>query len=531
MTELQWRLNVYAPTGAFVRTIYRDQSAVLSDGFRMSLTPNGDCREMSFRARGSPGSDRPNWGLTPLQAVQFEILNGGAYVPLFYAQIRMGGNQQDTNGESYTLRSLALRLKAVTLPDGFKTPQQPAHLTVRTAIQAVIASEQLGSPSLIVYDESLIPDLGFDCREVANGNRQNPYALLEQIVQDGAGLGVSVVFGVRPDRKFYCQVAKTDTLTLSDSETRRTIWKAPVAETPITSVLWFLGKRSDGSPLNYQSYRMPNDPYGEWTHPQPIDASLIPYITAAFTATANDGTSAGEVTLNSSQLAPLTDVSDNGNTLTVYAESDSGNVTITQTLTAGATRHTIEVTWINGDIALNKVVVNQGGTLTTYTATQLRAQGYGGVGYVLFRSDAYAPVPLVLYDLAPGTVITYSGYSLPTADADQRRVSVVLNTSHPEIPNALELDRAAQNYYVIPASDPADIELQAFRTPSELAGRVEVGSYNRAVDAWEYRLSSKDGLILAAQTGQADDPNRKAQADLIKYRDSQSVITSITART
>ena len=95
---LLWRLKVWTPVGVGPRTIERDNSFVSGAGLRMQVTPNGDSREATFKAKGS------GILIPPLSAVQFEYHNGTAYVPLFYGQVRVGGNSRDVVGEEYTLR-------------------------------------------------------------------------------------------------------------------------------------------------------------------------------------------------------------------------------------------------------------------------------------------------------------------------------------------------------------------------------------------------------------------------------------------
>ena len=51
-------------------------------------------------------------GIGPLDAVQIAY-NG---TPIFYGEVRVGGNPQDVDGHQFTLRSLALRLKEVVIP-------------------------------------------------------------------------------------------------------------------------------------------------------------------------------------------------------------------------------------------------------------------------------------------------------------------------------------------------------------------------------------------------------------------------------
>ena len=100
----------------------------------------------------------------------------------------------------------------------------------------------------------------------------------------------------------------------------------------------------------------------------------------------------------------------------------------------------------------------------------------------------------------------------------------------PERLNTALLDRLARFHYNIPATAPADIELREFRPPSACAGYVTLNGWQSPVEAWEYRLSADRGMTVGVLAGQADDPNKLAQAELIKARDGRAVITAVTSR-
>ena len=126
---LDWKLNVWTPTGVGPRTIERDDSFIRSTGLRMKVTPEGDGLEASFDAQGK-GLQIP-----PLSAVQVVYRSGGVDIPVYYGQVRQGGNARDVHGERYVLRSLALKLKHAILPVTFSTPKQPAHSTMGAILQ------------------------------------------------------------------------------------------------------------------------------------------------------------------------------------------------------------------------------------------------------------------------------------------------------------------------------------------------------------------------------------------------------------
>ncbi|WP_019584667.1 hypothetical protein [Deinococcus apachensis] len=521
--DLTWRLHVWTPLGAGPRVIDRDESFILSEGLRMRVTPDGDCQEASFTAKGA-GIQIP-----PLSTVQFQYLNpqGNTWDNLFYGEVRQGGNKRDVLGEGYILRSLALRLREITLPVNFTTPKQAAHLTVRAVIQAAIGSSQLGTPSLIGYDPVLCPDLGFDCRPITRANGQDPYDVLEQIRQDGSGMGVQIAFGVNPDGMFFCAPARTFSVEVLDADLVDWKWLPPTAEKPCTVVEWYAGQRQDGEWFTYRSYSdqvgyygyrvqretAPNDPrlwlpaagaYGwytspaanTWTpvspqpsfNPGPLQDSQVSPTDPAITQTLP------------AAFGELRFTSDNPIHRVVYAGS-------ILSVTGSST----------GPVALRLVGITESGEGTTFRINE------HGAGYV--AATSYPLDEILGYGLR--TVALRNALAL----GDATSVNFSLQEFLPERLNTELLDRLAQSYYRLPAQEPADIEMNKYRTPDELGGRIVYGDYNHAVEAWEYRLTTERGLTLAALVGQADDPRLLAQAELIKDRDRRAVIQAITAPT
>ncbi|MFC4428024.1 hypothetical protein [Deinococcus navajonensis] len=503
MSPLQWRLQAWTPTGAGPRIIERDGSYIRSDGLRLPLKPEGEAGEGRFRAKGA------GILLPPLSAVQFEYLNGATWTPIYYGQVRIGGNSRDLYGEDYVLRSLSLRLGAVTLSPAFTTPEQPAHLTVRALIQDALPSLN----GLILYNEARCPDLGFNCRAVKNAHQQNPLALLEQIAQDGLKYGVNVRFGVGPDRTFFCVVAKADTLALTDADlSAPPVFKAPVAETPCTAVLWYVAKRPNGSWLTHESISPDAATLGKWVKPISLDPTINVWEAAPGTYTV---LTAGFPPVFSPKApqpgvdaAKLTDQAQGVNDPAVVL-NDSANFLMLQLESP----------------SMQRVVV---------TGSSARN------GTLLGFKDAGATTILGGNELARGSVI--QGTFLPPAgeavflmnalhsstDPDQ---TLTVQEFRPERINTTLLDALAAFHYSVPASDPADLTLKTFHPPAALTGQVSYGTYTRPVDAWEYRITGNRGLELAALTGQAEDPAALAQASLIKARDGKATIQALTAQT
>ena len=486
-----------------------DQSFVFRSGLRMQITPEGDCREATFMAKGA------GLGIGPLDAVQIAY-NG---TPIFYGEVRVGGNPHDVDGHQYTLRSLALRLREVVIPPGWSAPQQPAHLTVRSLLEAVL--DQLGGAISI----GTISDLGFNCRAIKNANQQNPYALLEQIASDGAGLGVKVRFGVNPNRQFFWVRAREDVAALTnDMLTGATRFTAPVAEAPCTAVLWFVAKRPDGSWLTHLSEAPEAAVYGRRVKALSLDASVNPWqvVTGSYSWLASIDYTTWTVPPNPPGVFAdvLTDglagPTDPAQTAQVSGEFGAlvftGDQPIQRVVYAGSV-------WSIPPKGVSSAVPSR----LTWSSTRepnLNRQIVGyGAGWA--SGVAYPPGNL------PAWVVAVSNSVAP---GDSTVTSFNTAEFRPERLNTALLDRLARFHYNIPASAPADIELREFRPPSACAGYVTLNGWQSPVEAWEYRLSADRGMTVGVLAGQADDPNKLAQAELIKARDGRAVITAVTSQ-
>lgn len=495
---LDWKLNVWTPTGTGPRTIERDHTFIRSTGLRMKVAPEGDGIEASFDAKGA------GLLIPPLSAVQVVHRSGGVETPVYYGQVRQGGNARDVHGERYVLRSLALKLKHAILPVTFSTPKQPAHLTMRAILQAVLP--QLDG--LILYDETLIPDLQFDALEIKAANAQPAWAFLERLQQDGKGLGVDVRLGVRADRKFYCQAARTDTLALTLEQLARVKWNAPEAEDPCTAVQWLIARRPDGSSwvthdsLNAAAITQ----HGHWTKPATPGANVKVLYSGegTYTATGSQEPLATDAD-KALRKAILTDGrrgSENGSWINL-------GVTSTLSLTLTGPADLVDLSGIStGQDAIRITRQDPGGPVTELY--QVTTQGeWGGVLQGPFLT---------------GTVFKVEGVSAqyPRAYVGEMRAEWL---------DRPLLDQLAEFHYRVPAVNPADLEVNAFLPPASLTGRVSAGTYENPVEAWEYRLSAATGLTTAALAGQADKPEDLARAALIRARDRDATLAALTAQT
>lgn len=528
---------------------------VFRSGVRLQVTPEGDCREATFTAKGQ------GVGLKPLDAVTISV-DG---TPLFYGEVRVGGNSADVNGHQFTLRSLALRLKEVVLPPNWSAPQQSANLTVRSLIEAVLP--QLGGTITIGTI-----NLPFNCRPIQNANQQNPYALLEQIAADGAGMGGDYRFGVNAQKEFFFVPQNTGSMGLSGNLTAGTRWTGPVAEAPCTAVLWYVAKSPAGDWLTYLSQSAFVSAYGMRVKPVSITNTYGLWKLAPYTMQVSDGTT----TLNNDAgvMTAMTDGTPRyigtatpgihespGSSVRINAETDNANVYLTQTLTQGAEYLRIDVAWLNGNPSGNKLTITEPGKAPrVFTAYDLKRQITGtpegsylvkvstsstgkvdangnvtttGTGETTLKLAADnskpppvdAPAKIEFWGLPPGTVVRLDGTSNPTADAALRRVDMTISELRPEAIDRALLDRLASYHYSVPSETAGEVEATGLTLSR--GGNSQWGP----VAAIEYRITAARGVCTALIIGQPDDPTKLAQAELIKARDQRAVITAITSTT
>ena len=582
LNDLEWRLRIWSPIGEGPRVIHRDATTIRATGLRLQVTPEGDGKEATFNARGMGGAERPDWGLPPLSAVQFQLWNAatGDWTALYYGQVRIGGNALDVDGEGYVLRSLALRLGEVTLSRGFSTPKQPAHLTIRAIIRDALSSGQIGTPPLMEYVESLIPDLGFDANPIINGHQQTPLAFLERIQQDGLGLPVPVYvrFGVNASRQFYCLNARTDTLDVPDAAlSGRVKRQAPVAEKPCTQVLWFLRKDAQGQWVTHASTSKDARTLGVYAIRQEAPADFRTATAPAATPTAPPpaalakGVIIREAVHESysydngsvfdddyiSTVDEYYETTPNAAVFNEWVDGNSSTFTNLTTAPGGSQRALVieydpppaGVTWSTSAIQLSVArlyVVPKDTPIPPGTPIRNAAE-WGAMASASMldtpQGDLDAPggvrAVALLLKVTP-TPVTKKGNR-----NGELYISALMPKNAAPLPEppppppqgtvtddeAALLDLMALRHYKLPARDPSEIVVSGAVPPLALAGRVKHGDYERAVEALEYRLSADRGIETAFMTGQADDPLKLAQADLIKWRDQNAKIEVLLAPT
>ncbi|WP_407570736.1 hypothetical protein [Deinococcus altitudinis] len=483
---LNYRLSVFPRTGGVPRTVLRDDTYMRSTGLRAGLTPDLDCVEMTMNARNGPllqGGGGPGLGLLNLQHVQLWQTASATpaeadWTAIWYGTLRQGGNPRDFSGENMVFRGMSRRLEEVTVPAGIY-PSADAGAVMRQVIQAVLNGGQLGVGSvnqLIIYDPALVPDLGFTFK-LADGQQVMFGKLLDQIVSDAQSkLGLSIVYGVRPDRNFFFGLKRSDELALSLVNLNFTP-KEPVAETPCTVVLWTVGKRVDGSIIYYSSISADAPTYGVYTREATVGADLYPWAVSGLTTTANDGT--GPAPLTPTTLAPLLEpITANENATLIFSDDDTHNVDFSMTLTEPAARLFVQIGIDNFTTGGGLIVDKHDGTgVRVYRAEEGSSGGIVRAGNATISGPGLKPnaryFNLLLTDLPSGTEI--SATSVPaTTGTIVTRASILIDTMRPEKVDGVLLGGLALPYYQVPASAPAEIELNDFLPPSALRGKVRV---------------------------------------------------------
>lgn len=500
-----WTINGKAPESSFV----------FRSGLRMQVTPEGDCREATFMAKGA------GLGLRPLDIV--EIACDGQ--KLFVGELRVGGNPKDVNGHQHTVRSLALRLKEVAIPPNWTAPQQSAAVTIRSLIESVLPQLDGAFTIGTIAAE-------FDCRAIVNAHQQNPYALLEQIAQDGAAMGVDLRFGVNAKREFFCVSANKAAGTLPTSLlTGATRWEAPVAEAPCTAVLWYVAQKSDGSWLTHLSQSPEVAQYGVRVR--------------AVSLSSDEGLW---------EVVPMTLSVSEGAAVDTFLTKDSDGIVVKSHDLQGAIpllidNKTLPEQYTVLRVALEEKQIADKLIVSTTMAKEAQKITLSGneFGFVdstsmttASRQDTFAILGIgvdeyhltQLDKINSGSDFTYIGpfnyaaLALNIAarpDPEKWAANLWLTEMRPERIRTEVLDRMAQYYYNIPAVAAGDIEVRGIYPHT--AGVMD----GVPVAAYEYRISAGRGVCTGILLGQADDPSKAAQAELIKARDNRAVITALTA--
>lgn len=522
----RWYVNVWNPDGSSRWGKEGTQTRITRAGLRMRLTAELDCGPASFTAVGAL-SDIPI-----LSVVQVMAEFGGVLTPLYCGEVQRGGNRLDRAGQEYQLASLLGRLGEVTLSDTFTAPAQAAHLTLRAMIQDVINSGQLGTPSLILYDAAMIPDLGFNAKAITDAQGEYVLDVLKRLDQQGAQSNpvVKLAYGVRPDRKFFCRPASTASLAISKAQARQ----KPVPTNgvgTVTRVLWFVAKRPNGSWVKHLSKRVPGtDPYGARTQrryvPQTVDPWRVPTPTYSLWQF-NANRPAGAAPYSPHPLQPQPSAQDaarladrDASPLTAPLFNLTGQYIAAQVATPEPFERLV--------FAAGMLGFNSNGVTGAPT---LFAVAGGGVNDNIPYDGAEGGQGFTAGTLYLKTPASSAYLYNPTASNDAVGQGLTLAELRPETLNRALLDQLAQPHYRTPAEDPSELTLGTPLKPADLKPNVTYDGQGARPAEWEYTLTGDTDLTLTAFLGQFAPPDALAQAALIRAGDTNATVNALTAQT
>ncbi len=546
-----FRFIVRSPLGAYKSTVYRDASYVLAAGFKLSITPEGICEEMTMTARngvhpldGSPGLGLRFADLVTVQMTDQASPQEADWVNLYYGQLRQGGNPYDYAGENQVLRSLAVKLRATPTPDKGYT-QMDGGALARQLLQDTLASGALSTTvggqtfSCVTYDPAAIPDLGFTMTLVAT-NQQPLGVLLDSIVATAKTAGIDARWGVRADAVLTLKAVSTAEVFWPAEQVD---WKEPVAEVMYTSVLWDVFKRPDGRWFKYLSVSPEAATYGPeikelavgtgvkaWKL-DPAPASVqgsavvmpsgsnlddvitdgIPVTGVTITGTGLLGSElfAFDSTSPKAAVLSLTIPSGGADRIEVTARGSSSNDNSGNYLQVGAR---VLVKYPDGNARYLGQNASDGYSSGVYFASDF-PQGFPAGAVVTLYSD------LMAAGTAPGgqtppPQITVSDLRLTTLDT-------------------VLLDGLAKFHYLIPESAPGDLYRTGLLLPSDYGGKIRTPrpngqpDYVANVSLWEYSVWDQGGVRTVAKIGDPDDPLATARAALSKKGDALATSNAV----
>lgn len=533
MEVVTYRMQVLDAVGHVRKTVDRDSSFNLgSRGMRMSLTPEMGCDEMTMVSRNGPVAGGGNGlGLNPLDIVTFEVSSDGStFFPIWCGELRQGGNLYDYLGESMVLRGLDVRLRETSTPEK-SYAQMDGGALARTLLLDTLRDGALGreytlntlslqfdQPEPIIrYDPLLLPDLGFQMTLKAT-NRQPLGVLLDGIVTAAASVGLTVRWGVRPDRYLYMTVARTDELTWP---AEGITWKEPTAQVIYTSVLWDIEKRQDtGRIFRYESRGPDVARYGT----RQRAAQLYPGLNVWSALPTVPSYSVPPV------YSPATDgsdlyVRDGDNQTRAILTSTTAPVSVSITIPAGGAERLFIDAASEGLPAFARIDYPNGQSFL------IRASDPSGKGFTSYPYYAdYFSSTVVALGLPEGAVVTLIAPESTTG------AGATLNIweFRVEVLNRSALDAAATALYSVPLAAPGDLRKQGVLLPRDFAGTVRTArptgaDYTAPVSRFEYLFTNAGGAQTFVKTGEPDDPAAVARNTLIRRLANQATSNAVQA--
>jgi len=537
MTVETYRFKITGAMGQNPRVVERDASYLNESGFRCSLSPELLCDELTADVRNGVNSlDLTDLGLqlNPLDVVQVVVTDGQTETPIFFGDLRTGGNRMNPDLEGISIRGFDQRLREVSLENAAYSQQDVARL-VDQVILSLAQSGQMGTatitfpvagiPKIVTrsgfrYDAGLQPTLGITLSiDDTEGGLVGD--LLDKIVEAAFAVNPAqpLAWGVRPDGYFWFGLKRQDVLALDEASFRSITWPAPVATAPVTVVQWLIDRRSKGGLFKlYQSRSDKADLYGARVKTltvNPGDTALwtnVPFTIQAWYPDLGDG-------FKTQAIGWLTDGDKTTRVALRNAVSDTNMPYITVQPSAAFDRVQLNVSFAAPTTSAEVGSLTPDGA---YSPLYTEVPGMG------FAGNYYPPG-----DPQAGTLVRVKGTATVAGDS----AGILVAELQPQVLNRALLDARAAYYYKLPAIDPTDAEFDGFLEPSAFRGRLRftgVGydyatGYERAIEKFEYRMSGGGGLSTGILTGQADDPEIMAKADIIKASIAAGVVIAVKA--
>lgn len=528
-----YRFQVKDAVGNYRATVTRDASFILGkQGLRGSITAEQICQEMTLVARNGPKpGNGPGLGLKSLDLVTMEVsADDSTFTPVYYGQVRIGGNPNDLTGESMTFRGLDARLRTTPTPEGayaqMDAGRQADALILNTltagnlgktfTLSQLNASPTLTDGQIVRYNPALLPNLGFNAQPITATNHQPLGFFLDNLVTQAAAVGIKIRWGVRPDGYITMQVVNTAEVDWSGA---LATWKPPNAEVIYTAVNWAIEKRQDTGKLYYYLSKGPDVAnYGA----EMKDVQLVglnPWVPLTLTPTYT-----GTLTVNPGGADTSAVIRDGDLNTSVTLTDPSLTVSAALTVpTGGAMRLYVDATSSAGLPA--QISVNYGGNTLLLRPNDPNNNGFTKAAY-------YPDGPLSVYGGLPaGAVVTLQTIPQGTGGA----ATMTIREFRLELLNTAVLDAAATAYYRTPEPEPGDLYRPGLLLPVDLRGKVRTprvqggADYVGNVSLWEYTITSTEGVRTTAKIGDPDDPDRVAQATLTKRLASQATAAAVQA--
>ncbi|MEY4529774.1 MAG: hypothetical protein RLZZ156_495, partial [Deinococcota bacterium] len=416
----------------------------------------------------------------------------------------------------FKLAGLKNRLKRAEVRDSSFAIGLDAAAVVRTAVQTLIASGQLGNA--VIYDVAQIPTTGLvTTREIKPFN-MNFFDFMNQM----AALVGGSTWGVDSSRRVFFRVPTATSMAFDEATIGTEIdWEDTNAEDVVTAVRWI----GPNGLTHYSSDGILTGQYGQEVLEVPLDPAFIRWLDA--------GAVYG------------------------YTSQPGGTVSSTATSYGGATSVTggLNAAYLVDEEIGGTSFVSIGGGGIGDTSQQLTATANANYDRILFKAQAYRfltnnptnadlivtrgstrlypqsnqtelPLPSWLTNIA----LEYSGSNGDVVTVNytgNQYVQLNVATLMFQVLDRNYLDELARGYYKVPSLDPAAIKRTEIVEPARDAvitrrdsSGASLGAVTRRIETLEYRFNRNDYGSTTIRVGQATSAESLAQADIIRSRDN-----------